>query len=104
MSSLSDTTKQQDIRFEFGRNWTGFVRRNLDDDRIHVAQKHLLAFLNRQDLKGLDFLDIGSGSGINSAAARLAGADRIYSFDYDPNSVTATSLVRERAGSLANWT
>ena len=103
MSSLSESTKSQDIRFEFGRNWTGFVRRNLDDERIRVAQKHLLAFLNRQDLKGLDFLDIGSGSGINSAAARLAGADRIHSFDYDPDSVTATSLVRERAGSPANW-
>jgi SAM-dependent methyltransferase len=103
MSAFSGSTEQHDIRFEFGRNWTGFVRRNLDDDRIRIAQKHLLAFLKRQDLKGLDFLDIGSGSGINSAAAYSAGADRICSFDYDPNSVAATSLVRKRAGNPAKW-
>ena len=103
MSALSRSTEQHDVRFEFGRNWKRFVRRKLDTERIGIAQKHLLAFLKRQDLKGIDFLDIGSGSGINSAAAHFAGAAKICSFDYDPNSVTATSLVRKRAGNPDNW-
>ncbi len=103
MSALGDSTQQNDIRFEFGHNWTRFVRHKLDEERIGIAQKHLLEFLKREDLKGLDFLDIGSGSGINSAAACSAGAGRICSFDYDPNSVTATGLVHKRAGNPANW-
>ena len=103
MSALNESKQNHEVRFEFGRNWTGFVRRNLNDERIEIACKHILNFLKRDDLKNLDFLDIGSGSGIHSAAAFAAGADRICSFDYDPNSVTATSLVRKRAGNPANW-
>jgi 2-polyprenyl-6-hydroxyphenyl methylase/3-demethylubiquinone-9 3-methyltransferase len=104
MTAINHTTNAPEVRFEFGRNWTGFVRRNLDEERIAIAKNHLLAFIKRQDLNGLDFLDIGSGSGIHSMAAFAAGARRIFSFDYDPNSVAATSLVRKRAGTPENWT
>jgi 2-polyprenyl-6-hydroxyphenyl methylase/3-demethylubiquinone-9 3-methyltransferase len=90
-------------RFAFGRNWVGFVRNNLSDERIEIARKHLLDFIKREDLKGLDFLDIGSGSGINSAAALKSQAGRILSFDYDPNSVAATRLVRDKLGQPARW-
>jgi 2-polyprenyl-6-hydroxyphenyl methylase/3-demethylubiquinone-9 3-methyltransferase len=98
-----DTTAQRELRFEFGRNWQSFVRRNLDDERIGIARDHIVSFLGRKDLTGLDFLDIGCGSGINSAAARSAGAGRIFSFDYDPNSVAATQSVRTRKGDQAAW-
>jgi 2-polyprenyl-6-hydroxyphenyl methylase/3-demethylubiquinone-9 3-methyltransferase len=97
-------TEQKNLRFQFGRNWTGFVRRNLNEQRIETARKHILDFLQREDLKGLDFLDIGSGSGIHSAAAFSAGANRIFSFDYDPNSVSATNLVRNKRGNPDSWT
>jgi SAM-dependent methyltransferase len=98
------SAERRSTRFEFGSNWTGFVRRNLDQDRITVARKHMLTFLNRDDLGGLDFLDIGSGSGIHSTAAFSAGAGRIFSFDYDPNSVAATNIVRSKAGNPPGWT
>jgi SAM-dependent methyltransferase len=98
-----EKSEQRGMRFEFGRNWTGFVRRNLSDERVAIARSHILQFIKRDTLKGLDFLDIGSGSGIHSAAAASAGARQIYSFDYDPNSVAATKLVRERVGNPGNW-
>src|SRR5690606_102989 len=44
---------------------------------------------------GLRFLDIGSGSGLSSLAARRLGA-RVHSFDYDPESVACTAELRRR--------
>ena len=70
-------------RYEFGKNWIRFARRNADAERISIARRHLLTFCNRRDLKGMDFLDIGCGSGIHSLAACQAGARKIHSFDYD---------------------
>lgn len=46
-------------------------------------------------LDGLSFLDIGSGSGLFSLAARRLGAT-VHSFDYDPNSVKSTAALRDR--------
>jgi SAM-dependent methyltransferase len=103
MSEAKSVAEASAPRFEFGRNWVGFVQRNLSDDRIDIARRHILAFIKRDDLRGLDFLDIGSGSGINSAAASRAGAGKIHSFDYDPNSVAATNMVRKRLGEPVSW-
>jgi SAM-dependent methyltransferase len=103
MSEAKAIPAERELRFEFGKNWSGFVRRNLSEERIQIARKHILAFIGRDDLNGLDFLDIGSGSGINSGAAHKAGASRILSFDYDPNSVSATNIVRSRMGSPSRW-
>ena len=41
------------------------------------------------------FLDIGSGSGLYSLAARRLGA-KVHSFDYDPHSVSCTSELKKR--------
>jgi SAM-dependent methyltransferase len=90
-------------RFEFGKNWSKYVSRSFNDERVGIAKGHLLELLRRDDLKGLDFLDIGCGSGIHSLAAFRAGAGKIHSFDYDPNSVAATNIVRKSAGAPANW-
>jgi SAM-dependent methyltransferase len=46
-------------------------------------------------LEGLSFLDIGSGSGLFSLAARRLGA-RVHSFDYDPQSVACTLELKRR--------
>ena len=46
-------------------------------------------------LDGKAFLDIGSGSGLFSLAARRLGA-RVHSFDYDPASVACTTELRRR--------
>lgn len=75
-------------RFEFGKNWRAFLS-VLDEERIIEAEKSLKRDLKVDDLKGCTFLDIGSGSGLFSLAARRLGA-RVHSFDYDPQSVACT--------------
>jgi 2-polyprenyl-6-hydroxyphenyl methylase/3-demethylubiquinone-9 3-methyltransferase len=52
--------------------------------------------LQVESLEGRRFLDVGSGSGLFSLAARRLGADRVHSFDFDPQSVACTSELRRR--------
>lgn len=84
-------------RFEFGKNWSNFLR-VLDDDRIERAVASLKALLGVSDLTGATFLDVGSGSGLFSLAAHKLGG-RVRSFDYDPASVACTAELRHRFGS-----
>jgi 2-polyprenyl-6-hydroxyphenyl methylase/3-demethylubiquinone-9 3-methyltransferase len=51
--------------------------------------------LGVQSLAGKNFLDIGSGSGIFSLAACRMGA-RVHSFDFDPDSVDCTRILKSR--------
>jgi SAM-dependent methyltransferase len=81
-------------RFEFGKNWAAFLK-VLDERRIVEAERSLAAMLETGDLHGKSFLDIGSGSGLFSLAARRMGA-RVHSFDYDPNSMACTGELRRR--------
>jgi 2-polyprenyl-6-hydroxyphenyl methylase/3-demethylubiquinone-9 3-methyltransferase len=81
-------------RFEFGANWARFLTL-LDESRIAEAETSLTNMLERPSLSGLRFLDIGSGSGLFSLAARRLGA-RVHSFDYDPQSVNCTAELRRR--------
>lgn len=81
-------------RFEFGRNWSRFLS-TLDDRAIDESMQSLQKNLGLQSLAGLTFLDIGSGSGLSSLAARRLGA-RVISFDFDPHSVACTRELRRR--------
>ena len=63
--------------------------RNLTEERIEEAERSLKEWLGTADLRGKSFLDIGSGSGLFSLAARNMGA-RVFSFDYDEDSVNCT--------------
>jgi len=81
-------------RFEFGKNWSRFLG-TLDDTRITEAENSLRDMLGVQHLTGKTFLDVGSGSGIFSLAARRLGA-RVHSFDFDPQSVACTRELRRR--------
>jgi 2-polyprenyl-3-methyl-5-hydroxy-6-metoxy-1,4-benzoquinol methylase len=81
-------------RFEFGKNWGSFLS-VLNEDRIREAEKHLQEMLGATDLAGRRFLDVGSGSGLFSLAARRLGAS-VHSFDFDPDSVACTSTLRQR--------
>ena len=89
---------EQDVasgeRFEFGKNWSRFLS-VLNDERIEAAVQSLKDKLEVETLEGMSFLDIGSGSGLFSLAARKLGA-RVYSFDYDPNSVNCARELRRR--------
>src|SRR5665647_1089620 len=79
-------------RFAFGDNWQSFLNL-VDDERIHAAEVSLADKLGV--IEGLRFVDVGSGSGLFSLAARNLGAE-VVSFDFDPQSVACTAELRRR--------
>lgn len=81
-------------RFTFGENWSRFLS-VLDGERIRQAEDSLRQMLHVETLQGRTFLDIGSGSGLFSLAARRLGAS-VRSIDYDPQSVACTEELRRR--------
>jgi 2-polyprenyl-6-hydroxyphenyl methylase/3-demethylubiquinone-9 3-methyltransferase len=83
---------EQGKRFEFGKNWGRFLR-VLDEARILEAERSLKVKLEIEDLADKRFLDIGSGSGLFSLAARRLGA-KVRSFDYDPVCVACTQELK----------
>jgi 2-polyprenyl-6-hydroxyphenyl methylase/3-demethylubiquinone-9 3-methyltransferase len=90
-------------RFEFGKNWARFLK-HVDEKRIRLAEASLIDKLEMPNLEGKSFLDIGSGSGLFSLAARRLGA-RVHSIDYDGASVACTRHLKERFfPSDAGWT
>lgn len=96
MSTMSLHAKEieEGERFEFGKNWNRFLTL-LDDSRIVEAEESLKQMLEVPDLENKRFLDIGSGSGLFSLAARRLGAT-VHSLDYDPDSVACTKELRRR--------
>jgi len=91
----------QGERFGFGANWARFLT-VLDDERIEEAKSSLKRMLNVDSLAGKTFLDVGSGSGLFSLAARMLGA-KVYSFDYDPQSVACTAELKRRYFRDDDW-
>lgn len=91
-------TSRQEIasgeRFEFGANCARFLS-DLDEERVQRASQTLCEFLGVDNLEGKRFLDVGSGSGLFSPAARRLGAE-VHSFDYDEESVACTMELRRR--------
>jgi 2-polyprenyl-6-hydroxyphenyl methylase/3-demethylubiquinone-9 3-methyltransferase len=81
-------------RFEFGKNWSRFLK-DVREEQIVTAESSLKRMLELDSLAGRSFLDIGSGSGLFSLAARRLGS-RVHSFDYDPQSVACAAELRRR--------
>ena len=81
-------------RFRFGANWASFLRL-LSDERIRSAEDSLTEMLGAERLDGRTFIDVGSGSGLFSLAARRLGA-KVLSFDYDPQSIACTAELKRR--------
>ena len=94
MSSQSTAANPPPVGFRFGENWAKFLA-VLDEERIELAGRSLLQMLEVPDLTGRTFLDIGSGSGLFSLAARRLGAV-VHSFDSDPQSVACTRELKNR--------
>lgn len=89
--------------FEFGANWSRFLE-VLDEDRILRAEESLKSMLGVERLAGKSFLDVGSGSGLFSLAARRLGA-RVHSFDADSSSVRCTAELKRRYfDQVSDWT
>lgn len=91
---MDEDHNHQETRFAFGANWAKFLS-VLDDERIRTAETSLKMMLGAEDLRGKTFLDIGSGSGLFSLAARRLGA-KVHSFDYDAQSVACTVELKRR--------
>lgn len=85
---------QNGKRFQFGKNWQAFLS-VLDDERIAIAVDSVKEKLEVESLDGLTFLDIGSGSGLFSLAAKKLDA-HVHSFDFDPQSVECTNELKRR--------
>ena len=94
MTSTYEEEVASGQRFKFGKNWERFLS-VIDDERIAEAEKSIKQMLGLEDLQGKSFLDIGSGSGLFSLAACRLRA-KVYSFDYDPQSVACTQELRRR--------
>lgn len=88
-----DQKETEEKRFLFGKNWKEFLK-SLNQEKIDFSKKCLLDFLKEEDLKSKKFLDVGSGSGLSSLVAKLAGAE-VHSFDYDINSVQCTEHLKQ---------
>lgn len=91
---MIETEFSEGRRFKFGKNWARFLV-HLNDERIGQAEASLKQMLKINNLEGRTFLDVGSGSGLFSLAARKLGAT-VHSFDYDPQSVACTNSLRSR--------
>jgi 2-polyprenyl-3-methyl-5-hydroxy-6-metoxy-1,4-benzoquinol methylase len=85
----------RDVRFCFGANWRRFVA-DVDSDRLTAAANSLMSVLGVDEVREKTFLDVGSGSGLFSAAAVSLSAARVHSFDFDEHSVEATREVKRR--------
>jgi SAM-dependent methyltransferase len=87
---------EDETRFSFGANWLDYVENSLDKKKVDDALNSVKTMLKCKILTGKTFLDVGCGSGLFSLAACLLGAEHVYSFDYDANSVLASIKLRER--------
>ena len=89
-------------RFKFGENWGRYLR-HLSDRQIDEAVLSLTEMLSAESLVGKRFIDVGSGSGLFSLAARRLGAN-VTSIDFDPASVACTRALKNRySANDKNW-
>lgn len=89
-------------RYGFGQNWLRYLK-HVDTSALEAQIAYLKDVFGVASFESKTFLDIGSGSGLSSLAAHRMGAT-VRSFDYDPDSVKATSILWEREGRPATWT
>lgn len=90
----ADRPLESGARFAFGENWARFLA-SVGESEIEAAQAALEKSLGPGFLRGRSFLDIGSGSGLSSLAARRLGAN-VHSFDFDADSVACTEELKRR--------
>lgn len=87
--------------FDFGSNWDAFSQDKIDAECIAVAARSIQSLLEKDDLNGLSFLDIGCGSGIFTIAAYQLGASRIVGIDINPKCIAVSERNRDRVAAGA---
>lgn len=103
MRSVERHPDQMPRRFRFGRNWRNFLE-GLEELQVLEAERSLRDMLKVGDLASKRFLDVGSGSGLFSLAARRMGAV-VHSIDLDPDSVACARELKHRFfRNDADWT
>ncbi|KAB8028046.1 class I SAM-dependent methyltransferase [Fluviispira multicolorata] len=90
-----------ELRFEFGKNWSKYLN-SLTEEKVQEALVSLQKFLQIIDIENKTFIDVGSGSGLFSLAAKILGA-RVTSFDYDLDSVNCTKFLKEKYNIKNDW-
>ena len=96
--------EKSEITFSFGKNWQDLLK-VIDEDSFNRSRKDLERwFSGRFDFNGKEVIDIGSGSGIHSFMLYSMKPAKLFSFDYDPNSVAATKSLWKKAGAPSDWT
>jgi len=83
------------MKFNFGNNWQNFIDNKLDEERVDIAEKSLIEFSVKKNRKEKTFLDIGSGSGLFSLAAKRLGY-KVISMDVDQDSVNCTKFLKKK--------
>lgn len=83
------------MKFNFGKNWQNFINNKLDNERIDIAEKSLKEFSIKRNKEIKTFLDIGSGSGLFSLAAKRLGYN-VISIDIDKDSVSCTKYLKKK--------
>jgi 2-polyprenyl-6-hydroxyphenyl methylase/3-demethylubiquinone-9 3-methyltransferase len=92
---MNRTDKPTDQVFPFGKNWRRFLA-GINEKKTAEAVESLRLLLGREDLRGMTFLDAGSGSGLSSLAAVRLGAERVLSFDADPECLFCARALKEK--------
>ncbi|MBI3502826.1 MAG: methyltransferase domain-containing protein [Bacteroidetes bacterium] len=94
---------QQGKRFSFGKNWSEFLQ-IVNEERVNESLSSLQKLLMLENLKDKTFLDVGSGNGLFSLAAKKLGSSFIHSFDYDELSVQCTlEMKKKKFPEDLNW-
>jgi 2-polyprenyl-3-methyl-5-hydroxy-6-metoxy-1,4-benzoquinol methylase len=81
--------------FDFGSNWDEFSRRRIDRQRLALACESLQALLQKENLTGKSFLDVGCGSGLFSIAAHQLGAVNVIGIDVNPRCIEISQANRD---------
>ena len=84
----------QNLRFGFGDNWKRYLS-SLTENKVEAAKQSLVSLFDGATFSGNTFLDVGSGSGLFSLAARQLGAS-VRSFDYDLSSVECAEALKSQ--------
>ena len=96
-------SKDTDLQYNFGQNWVDFARQMISSDvndvnlqtRTRLVSSQIQVDFDAVDFSGRTFLDVGSGTGLNSMAASIfLGAKAVVSVDIQDGSLLATHMLR----------